>query len=303
MAGLTWLHLSDWHQKGKDFDRQVVRDALIRDIRNREKLDPRLVQVDLIVFSGDLAFNGKEAEYKAAQEYLFDPVLEATYLSPDRLFAVPGNHDLDRETVSEMLPPALQQTLNEEQCKTWLTDDKKRRRLLEPFEAFSQFISAYTGQQPPDYASIRLWSDIGGKKIALLGLNSAWMCGRNKDAHAIEPLIHWLANPVASSAVIKALGEIGNERAMEAIAAYLDHPEAELRRAALGGLAQGLEETERQLLSEYFHISLPLDPHEPIAEAHVQQAASKLQLTVEEVRTRYEALADRFHLRLAWRAV
>jgi hypothetical protein len=31
-AGLTWLHLSDWHQKGMDFDRKVVRDALIDDI-------------------------------------------------------------------------------------------------------------------------------------------------------------------------------------------------------------------------------------------------------------------------------
>jgi hypothetical protein len=30
MAGLTWLHLSDWHQKGEDFDRKVVRDAFTK---------------------------------------------------------------------------------------------------------------------------------------------------------------------------------------------------------------------------------------------------------------------------------
>ena len=29
MSGLTWLHLSDWHQRGTDFDRKVVRDALL----------------------------------------------------------------------------------------------------------------------------------------------------------------------------------------------------------------------------------------------------------------------------------
>ena len=28
MSGLTWLHLSDWHQKGDDFDREVVRDRV-----------------------------------------------------------------------------------------------------------------------------------------------------------------------------------------------------------------------------------------------------------------------------------
>ncbi len=181
MTRLTWLHLSDWHQKGNDFDRQVVCDALIRDISNRAGIDPSLTQVDFIVFSGDLAFSGKEPEYRTARDHLLDPVLKATGLSSDRLFIVPGNHDLDHDAF-ELLPPALQRGLNEEECKHWLTGERKRKRLLEPFEAFSTFVSAYTGQDSPDYASICMWPDLGGKKIALLGLNSAWMCGRNKDA-------------------------------------------------------------------------------------------------------------------------
>lgn len=181
MRKLTWLHLSDWHQKGKDFDRQVVCDALIKDIKGRTAIDSTLEQVDFIVFSGDVAFSGKKAEYQAAREHLFDPVLKATGLSPDRLFIVPGNHDLDRSHVYRMLPPDLQQVLDEEKCKEWLTDEEGRKRILEPFKAFSTFVSDYTGQDSPDYASIRIL-DLGGKKVALLGLNSAWMCGRNKDA-------------------------------------------------------------------------------------------------------------------------
>lgn len=80
MAGLTWLHLSDWHQQvQKDgvFDRQVVRDALITDIKERHKIHPDLVKVDFIVFSGDVAFSGKENEYQAAVTHLFEPVLAA----------------------------------------------------------------------------------------------------------------------------------------------------------------------------------------------------------------------------------
>lgn len=49
MEQLTWLHLSDWHQKGPDFDRGVVRDALIKDIRERERIDPLLGHVDFVV--------------------------------------------------------------------------------------------------------------------------------------------------------------------------------------------------------------------------------------------------------------
>ncbi len=37
MAGLTWLHLSDWRQKGEDFNRDVVRDALIKCVNRRKK--------------------------------------------------------------------------------------------------------------------------------------------------------------------------------------------------------------------------------------------------------------------------
>jgi hypothetical protein len=46
MAGITWLHLSDWHQQGKNFDRQVVRDALIEDILNRASINPDLAKID-----------------------------------------------------------------------------------------------------------------------------------------------------------------------------------------------------------------------------------------------------------------
>lgn len=76
-----------------------------------------------------------------------------------------------------------------------------------------------------------------------------------------------------------------------------------MRRAALGGLALRLEELDCRLLSRDLDGEQPfLDPREPISESQVQQAASILKLSVEEVRTRYAALAPRFHLQLAWRA-
>ena len=181
MKQLTWLHLSDWHQKGPDFDRGVVRDALITDIRERERIEPALAQVDFVVFSGDLAFSGKPAEYEAARHHLLDPLLDAVGLEPSRLFIVPGNHDLSRETVYDMLPTELQRPLDSDALvQKWL-DAQKRARTLEPFDAYREFVSKYTGQPTPDYASI-LRLDVSGKQVALLGLNSAWMSARNRDA-------------------------------------------------------------------------------------------------------------------------
>ena len=59
MAALTWLHLSDWRQKGKEFNQDVVRDRLLEDIQERVKrISPQVEQVDFIVFSGDVKESG-----------------------------------------------------------------------------------------------------------------------------------------------------------------------------------------------------------------------------------------------------
>ena len=142
MATLTWLHLSDWHQKGPDFDRDVVRNKLVEDMRRRAEIDPRLERVDFVVFSGDLAFHGEKAEYEAARTHFLEPVLEAAGLKPDRLLCVPGNHDLNRDHVYDMLPGELQKPLtSDEAVQKWLTDDKRRTRALEPFEAYRQTVA------------------------------------------------------------------------------------------------------------------------------------------------------------------
>ena len=76
-----------------------------------------------------------------------------------------------------------------------------------------------------------------------------------------------------------------------------------MRKYALGGLAQGLEEIDRKLLSRDFDGFDPfLDPLEPINDMFAERAASKFELTVEDVKMRFGTLSARFGLRLAWRA-
>ena len=150
MRGLTWLHLSDWHQKEKkekDFDRQVVLDALIKDIKNRKAISQDLEKIDFIVFSGDVAFSGKPEEYKAAKEDLFDPLLKACNLSPENLFIVPGNHDLDRTKFGLLPAPLLRPLESNIEAKNWLFDSEKRSEALKPLKAFTSFVGNYTKQE------------------------------------------------------------------------------------------------------------------------------------------------------------
>jgi len=178
MSGLTWLHLSDWHQKGTDFNRRVVRDALIKDIERRKAIiNQDLAEIDFIVFSGDLAFSGKPEEYQAAKVELFDPILKATGLRPDKLFIVPGNHDLDKNKFDVVLKGILNLLRPYDQVKEFLDNEEYRAKVLEPFQAFTDFVSGYAVQEHPNYVNIRKFN-IDGQKIALLGINSAWTCGR-----------------------------------------------------------------------------------------------------------------------------
>jgi tetratricopeptide (TPR) repeat protein/predicted phosphodiesterase len=180
MAGLTWLHLSDWHQKDESFDRGVVRDALIKDIKERKDIHQNLEEIDFIIFSGDLAFNGKKEEFKLAEEYFIEPVLKATGLDKKDFFMVPGNHDLDR-TEFKLLPERLRKPLTtKEEIIEWLDSEKERQRVLAPFANYEAFIKAYGIGTLTAYSWLHEFEK-GGKTIALMGFNSALMCGRSED--------------------------------------------------------------------------------------------------------------------------
>ena len=97
MASINWVHLSDWHQRGVDFDRTIVRDALISDIEERgARISEDLDTIDFVVFSGDLAFSGKPEEYRVALKEFVEPVLLACGLVTgtearfDHFFVVPA---------------------------------------------------------------------------------------------------------------------------------------------------------------------------------------------------------------------
>jgi len=176
---IVWLHLSDWHQRGPDFDRSVVRDALIDDLRQRSDLSPALKNIDFIIFSGDLAFSGVKPEFDAASREFLTPVLEATRVPKDRVFLVPGNHDLDRNALG-LLPPLLKTLTGRAVVSQWLMDPERRQQLMQPMRQYAEFVQGFLGPDaPPEpaYGFTKLLN-VRGTKIAIVGMNSAWMCGQ-----------------------------------------------------------------------------------------------------------------------------
>jgi len=131
-----------------------------------------------------------------------------------------------------------------------------------------------------------------------------WIVGDKKIAAAVESLLKWLdhPNPYLRRDVAAALDSIGSERSVKPLIGKLEDPEVEVRRLALQALSRDLEKIDRILLTEHLNGVPPfLDPCSEIPAKFANKAAKKQGLMTEEVQKRYEALAKRFHLHLAWR--
>lgn len=184
---LTWLHLSDLHMRGEAVDDiSIVLRALWRDLPKQiERVGGGL---DFIAFSGDVAYAGKAEEYELAVKYFFEPLLEVTEVAREQLFIVPGNHDVDRDLVALINPEIAQSLTDRERVREVLEDERRRQALFQPLSAYEQFIGNFFGGAP-EHAILEtlLYSCVQqvraeAPSVALVGLNSTWLSGFNKDA-------------------------------------------------------------------------------------------------------------------------
>ncbi len=93
---LRILHISDLHERGPRENesfrrRRVLGSEWERNLEALLKDGP----IDLVCFTGDVANWGKPEEYGPATEFI-DALLGKLALPRERLFLVPGNHDIDR---------------------------------------------------------------------------------------------------------------------------------------------------------------------------------------------------------------
>jgi hypothetical protein len=174
MAGLTWYQFSDLHFRDRpDFDRSIVLSALQRDIP--AQLDKGLVP-DFICVTGDIAWSGQEQEYRIAETEFFLPLLDQIGLPRDKLFIVPGNHDVDRSALEVLNCAPLAALDSRDKVNRFIGDSKTLARYLIGFEAYDSFVRSLTGQANSGLG----WkhsTTVKGTRVSLLGLNTAWMSG------------------------------------------------------------------------------------------------------------------------------
>lgn len=175
------LHLSDIHFRNSTaWDARPVLQALTESLTTTvDEVGPP----DLVAITGDLAFSGKDAEYKLALAWLDQLWSRFGDLPKDRLLLVPGNHDVDRSKVTRgvrMRQDALLNGRSQDDIADLLRDDDERASLLKRHAAYLAFVSDWFGE-PQRVPWWRRPFEINGVRLHVAGLDFAWMASGDGD--------------------------------------------------------------------------------------------------------------------------
>ena len=177
----SWLHLSDFHfRSGVDtFSQNVSTNEITRDIISRLSSNHPL---QFVAVTGDIAFSGKPCEYEVATQF-FDSIAGEIGLGLNRFFVVPGNHDVDRDIWPHLYAGVQQQLTNQQAVDEFLGREDERTALMERQSAFRRFqehrfVDTTATKTADGLARVRILN-LGGLRVCILELNSAWLSGSN----------------------------------------------------------------------------------------------------------------------------
>lgn len=155
----------------------------------------------------------------------------------------------------------------------------------------------------PLLSALRVAADATPPKVSLLAHLVEALAGIG-DPRALQPLSELKADasPQLRFRVLTARMELGDTGARETLHEPMSHDVAMTRREALWALASlESDHVDRMLLSRDCDGVAPgIDPQQKITESALPAYANAVRLPLRQVRSRYEELAKRYPLTLAW---
>lgn len=274
------LHISDLHARGPEEKELWRRDAVLGKSWNDNLAELRRhADIDLVCFTGDLANKGMSQEYNDAKLFLTNTITQLG-LGPERLFIIPGNHDINRYATADA--PKKLRTLRKKidendslAISRWLMgeghpeglSDKIRDIILGRRKEFDKFLQDFGLAEllPENSSHGRLGYRVTRKlpklpfPINIIGLDSAWSCGDNNDCGKI-----WLTD----DQVVRLCADSSGQALPGLSIAMLHHPLSHL-------IDQG---SSRKYLSKYIHFLLRGHLHESEPEIWSDPERSILQI-------------------------
>lgn len=199
---LRIFHISDLHARGaRDGKRAYKHKIVLGDAwrRNLDELSKDGRAFDLVVFTGDVADFGLPEEYEDATPFLME-ILDRLHVSAERLFVVPGNHDVNRKTEVDAWAKLRKGiAVQDQDVSEWLAgirdeppfgfNPASRDAILRREQAFWSWVERDLdrGELLPGrshHGRLGYSVDVPGMSVPVrvIGLDSAWLSGNDADA-------------------------------------------------------------------------------------------------------------------------
>lgn len=203
MTNLKILHLSDLHCKAAGSAQSMVLYSLSEKIgelcRNGNK-------PNLLIITGDIAYSGKPEEYEQAKVFIND-VIRHCSIETDRVFIIPGNHDVDRSKMDAFMRERMYQ-FDDEATLLNIFASPFYVQMQATTAAYFDFAKEYMpnitfGKYGQYTASI----PFGNWQLRIVGLNSALFCGYDGDdkrqlALGLEQVHNCFSQSVADNEIV-----------------------------------------------------------------------------------------------------
>ncbi|RED02049.1 metallophosphoesterase [Ectopseudomonas oleovorans] len=210
MKSLSWLHISDIHFSAKAKWRDEHSLETLIECLEAEFESGDLPYPDLIFCTGDVAYGEAAGEslvsqYEQAAEF-FENLLSAcgkgAPLPNDRLFIIPGNHDVNRKSINKDAQSALigksaNSDSHRDEINQRLADNSQEmRQCLVRLNEYSGFVEKHF----PHLAQLdgmcihNSKIVLGDICVGVAGLNTAWSCSGPEDDRNLWMGAQWQFN-------------------------------------------------------------------------------------------------------------
>lgn len=183
----VFVHLSDIHfgQEEDGGTLKINEDAKERLVDDAAaEIDKLGLKASGVILTGDIAYAGKPEQYVEAGKWL-DRLAERIGCSPADIQMVPGNHDIDRDAISNAMQWMLDSIRDqgEAMLDRLLDNDSDREVLYQRFPAYRDFAGGYESplDSRGDYSADGSITLAEGRVVRFVRLNSALVCSCKDD--------------------------------------------------------------------------------------------------------------------------
>ncbi|MFS4481736.1 metallophosphoesterase [Hyunsoonleella sp. 2307UL5-6] len=186
------LHITDLHYTnrigGRTKQQKLIEKFLV-DIKEKA------LNIDYVIFSGDLVNDGSnKKDFDIACNEFLVKTLSVLNVDKSNLFICPGNHDVERDVVSNSVIKYLDEEINDNYKLNnfFRKNNPDLETSHKPLRNYREFINKYFNKDNDDYSEEMYSTHIRNSengKIGFVCFNTAWRSiGQNDDNNLLFPL-------------------------------------------------------------------------------------------------------------------